>query len=55
MGINYYKLAVEKDRDANFTTIVTAIWKLGVKKHNVKRKRTANMQIRPPQIMVMMG
>ena len=54
-GINYYKRAVEKDRDANFTTIVTAIWKLGVKKHNVKRKRTANMQIRPPQIIVMMG
>jgi beta-glucosidase/6-phospho-beta-glucosidase/beta-galactosidase len=52
-GINYYKLTVEKDRDANFTTIVTAIWKLGVKKHNVKCNRTANMQIRPPQIMVM--
>jgi hypothetical protein len=25
-GINYYKLAVEKDRDSNFTTITT-IWK----------------------------
>jgi hypothetical protein len=23
IGINYYKLAVEKDRDSNFTTITT--------------------------------
>ena len=29
-GINYYKLAVEKDRDSNFTTITT-IWKSGLK------------------------
>jgi hypothetical protein len=27
-GINYYKLAVEKDRDSIFTTITT-IWKSG--------------------------
>jgi hypothetical protein len=27
-GINYYKLAVEKDRDSIFTTITT-IWKPG--------------------------
>jgi hypothetical protein len=27
-GINYYKLAVEKDRDSIFTTI-TKIWKPG--------------------------
>jgi hypothetical protein len=26
IGINYYKLAVEKDRDSIFTTI-TSIWK----------------------------
>jgi hypothetical protein len=26
-GINYYKLAVEKDRDSIFTTINTTIWK----------------------------
>jgi hypothetical protein len=44
-GINYYTLAVAEDHDSIFTTIVTAIWKLGVKKHNVKRKRTTNMQI----------
>jgi hypothetical protein len=30
-GMNYYKLAVEKDRDSIFTTI-TAIWKRGFKK-----------------------
>jgi hypothetical protein len=29
-GINYYKLAVEKDRDSIFTTITT-IWKPGFK------------------------
>jgi hypothetical protein len=29
-GINYYKLAVEKDRDSIFTTITT-IWKAGFK------------------------
>ena len=28
-GINYYKLAVEKDRDSIFTTITT-IWKPGL-------------------------
>ena len=28
-GINYYKLAVEKDRDSIFTTITT-IWKQGL-------------------------
>ena len=28
-GINYYKLAVEKDRDSNFT-IITTIWKTGL-------------------------
>jgi hypothetical protein len=28
-GINYYKLAVEKDRDSSFTTITT-IWKPGL-------------------------
>jgi hypothetical protein len=27
-GINYYKLAVEKDRDSIFTTITT-LWKPG--------------------------
>jgi hypothetical protein len=30
-GINYYKLAVEKDRDSTFTTITT-IWKPGFRK-----------------------
>jgi hypothetical protein len=29
-GINYYKLAVETDRDSNFMTITT-IWKSGLK------------------------
>jgi hypothetical protein len=28
-GINYYKLAIEKDRDSIFTTI-TNIWKPGI-------------------------
>jgi hypothetical protein len=28
-GINYYKLAIEKDRDSIFTTITT-IWKPGI-------------------------
>jgi hypothetical protein len=30
IGINYYKLAVEKDRDSIFTTI-TSIWKPGIR------------------------
>jgi hypothetical protein len=30
-GMNYYKLAVKKDRDSIFTTITT-IWKPGFKK-----------------------
>jgi hypothetical protein len=30
-GINYYKLAVEKDRDSIFTTITT-IWKPSFKR-----------------------
>ena len=29
-GINYSKLAVEKDRDSIFTTITRTIWKPGV-------------------------
>jgi hypothetical protein len=31
-GINYYKLAVEKDRDSIFTTVNTTIWKPGLNK-----------------------
>ena len=34
-GINYYKLAVEKDRDSVFTTITT-IWKPGTSKQLAK-------------------
>jgi hypothetical protein len=36
-GINYYKLAVEKDRDSIFTTI-TIIWKPGLKLMSLLRK-----------------
>ena len=28
-GINFYKLAVEKDRDSIFTATITTIWKPG--------------------------
>ena len=40
-GINYYKVAVEKDRDSNFTTI----WKLGFK--NLIMKKSYKV---PPEI-----
>jgi hypothetical protein len=43
-GINYYKVAVEKDRDSNFTTITT-IWKLGFK--NLIMKKSYKV---PPEI-----
>ena len=29
IGINCYKLAVEKDRDSILTTIITTIWRSG--------------------------
>ena len=35
-GINYYKLAVDKDRDSIFTTITT-IWKPGLSIQDVPK------------------
>ena len=45
-GINYYKLAVEKDRDSIFTLTITTIWKPSLTNQNKVLSNIVYLQLK---------